>query len=125
MTPPMMRLDILRARLTAAGILAYPADVKTILAAETILRRWAQRECNGEIQRDEVTGKPHGVSVMTGINYGPIPDRERAALERMVKLCKRLGCHFYHQTDPRGAALYLSAAPLHDTNYHNGVCAAV
>ncbi len=46
-----------------------------------------------------------------------IADRERGALKRVGAICARLGASFYHQTDPRGCALYVSAEPLSDQNY--------
>ncbi len=48
---------------------------------------------------------------------GLIPDRERGALARIEKVCKAADLHYYHQTDPRGCALYVSAEPLNDQNY--------
>jgi len=50
-----------------------------------------------------------------------VPDREKGALKRV----QATGLHFYHQTDPRGAALYVSNQPLNDQNYTSGVCCAI
>lgn len=50
-----------------------------------------------------------------------IPDREAGALRRVANVCKRNGLHFFHQTDPRGCALYVSNEPLTATNYTHGV----
>jgi hypothetical protein len=35
-------------------------------------------------------------------------------------LCQEAGLHVYHQTDPRGCALYISREPLPDNNYTRG-----
>lgn len=51
----------------------------------------------------------------------PIPDRERGALKRVAALCSEYGLSYYHQTDPRGCALYISAEPITDCDYTNGV----
>lgn len=98
----------------------------TLRRAELTLHRWAERECgdgsNWAIERDETTGKPFNVY------HGPgkpsryaIPDREAGALRRVAAVCAAYGLHYYHQPDPRGCALYVSAKPLTDTNYSNGV----
>jgi hypothetical protein len=46
-----------------------------------------------------------------------IPDREAGALRRVAEACKAAGLHYYHQTDPRGCALYVAAEPLNAQNY--------
>ncbi len=51
----------------------------------------------------------------------PIPDREKGALKRIKAICDAHGLYFYHQTDPRGLALYVSREPLTDSNYSRGV----
>ncbi len=51
----------------------------------------------------------------------PIPDREKGALKRVKAICDAHGLYFYHQTDPRGAALYISREPLTDSTYTKGV----
>ena len=46
----------------------------------------------------------------------------KGALRRV----KATGLYFYHQTDPRGAALYVANVPLNNQNYSSiGVCCAV
>lgn len=50
-----------------------------------------------------------------------IPDREAGALRRVAAVCAALGCHYYHQTDPRGCALYVSRDKLNDADYTRGV----
>lgn len=92
---------------------------------EMTLQRWAEQECGDEhgraIERDETTGKPF-MTYDTGSNgergrYA-IADREAGALKRLkaivdarndrAKLNAKQGDVIpYHQTDPRGCALYL------------------
>lgn len=96
---------------------------------EMTLQRWAEAECNGEIARDETTGKPVRVSQsyfggLTGKRCTwPIADREAGALRRLKAIVDarnareqsadaRRASHgrhvfFYNQTDPRGCAVYL------------------
>lgn len=70
------------------------------------------------LERDETTGKPFRcVYPHTGASYKTaIADREAGALRRIAAVCKALGINFYHQGDPRGAALYVSRDPLTTTN---------
>jgi len=78
------------------------------------LRRWYELECNGEIQRDEVTNKPYWVSEWgarwtTGKRCRRlIPDRETGALKRLKAImAKYAPLQAYVQTDPRGGTIYL------------------
>lgn len=95
----------------------------TLRRAEKVLHRWAEEECNGTIQRegDQGDGKPFRVwgqdSPSGKIYKAPTADREAGALRRIEKACKEAGLHYYHQTDPRGCALYVSTEPLTAQNY--------
>jgi hypothetical protein len=80
---------------------------------EMTLRRWAEAECNGEIERDEATGKP-SMRVQYATAHGwqdrswPIPDKESGALARLASIMAGFpGLWSYHQGDPRGCALYV------------------
>lgn len=115
----------------------YGLDMETadkLRRIEMTLHRWAEAECNGEIQRDDpddtVSCAPNCASrVPCGectcdradrlgkprFYYGPqmdksypIADREAGALKRLAKIMEGLP-HLvaYHQTDPRGCALYV------------------
>lgn len=100
---------------------------RTLRRAQLTLHRWAELECGthvGHIERegDDGTGRPYFVPDWRGRGPGgvvrrPIPDRERGALVRVAAVCKASGLHFYHQTDPRGCALYVAAEPLTENNY--------
>lgn len=90
-------------------------EVYTLRRIEMTLRRWAEAECNGEIERNEDTGKPEAVSRawVSGLarerHAWPIADREAGALKRLSRIMephkRRLVA--YHQGDPRGCALYI------------------
>lgn len=76
------------------------------------LSRWAEHECNGDIETDD-DGKAYRVN-----QGGPwngwkvtryrVPNREAGAKRRLAKiLANHPDFTYYHQTDPRGVALYL------------------
>lgn len=50
-----------------------------------------------------------------------VADRERGALKRIASVCERLGLHYFHQTDPRGCALYVAREALTDSQYSRGI----
>lgn len=122
--------DILNMR----GIAATWDDANTLRRAQITLQRWAEGECgNGNdyaswaIERDEQTGLPYRcVYPHSGKNYRTrIADKEKGALARVKAVCERLGCYWYHQTDPRGCSLYVSADPIHDNDYTRGTACVV
>lgn len=104
----------------------------------TILSRWAQAECNGEIQRDEQTEKPRRYYGQYMDHSCPCADLEKGALKRLAKIVEgrnqREGhtststgfVSAYHQTDPRGCSLYiikqadLSGLPINQA-YNRGI----
>ena len=110
-------------------------DANTLRRAEKVLQRWAELECgdgNGYIQRDEKTGVPMYYNCRARFTdphdpraWHRIPDREAGALRRVKAVCERNGLHYYHQTDPRGCALYVSNEPLSDSEYNRGIACCV
>lgn len=99
-------------------------ETETLRRAEMTLHRWAERECNGEVERDEATGKTYYEieSPQGKRRRYPVPDRETGALKRVAAVIasrnaraanpddeedRSASVSFYHQTDPRGAALYI------------------
>lgn len=77
---------------------------------EMTLHRWAEAECNGEIQRDGENGdgKPRYYYGPNMDRSYPIADREAGALKRLETIMAAYPeMVAYHQTDPRGCALYL------------------
>jgi len=130
----------LQARLNRAGIAATWDDANTLRRAELTLQRWAELECGDgnewgswAIERDDTgEGPPYMVHHHYAHGAGKdrvtrtrIPDREAGALRRVAEVCRRLGCHYYHQTDPRGCALYVSAESLKDHDYTRGIACCV
>lgn len=117
-------------QLGARGISLSFDEANTLRRAEKVLQRWAELECGDgndysswSIERDEQTGisykciYPHKGEMR---RYR-VADREAGALRRIKAICQAHGLHFYHQTDPRGCALYVSNEPLPDHNYTRGV----
>jgi len=105
-------------RLQALGF-TYEEAVK-LRRVEMTLQRWAEMECGTgtgqtthSIERDDETGKPfHRVQYPTANGYHdsryPIADREAGALRWLNGLFKgHPELWFYHQSDPRGCALYV------------------
>lgn len=121
---------ILMQHLGARGISLGFDEANTLRRAQMTLQRWAEGECgtgndhcSWVIERDEQTNIPYMVAYP--YNSKPrkhrIADREAGALRRVKTICQAHGLHFYHQTDPRGCALYVSNEPLPDHNYTRGV----
>ena len=112
------------------GVNVPLADAETLRRAELTLHRWAELECGDSdnykswaIERDEKTDKPYMVTYPHDgeVRRRAIPDRERGALRRVAQLCADLGLYYFHQTDPRGCALYVSTKPMDVSDYSNGV----
>lgn len=87
-----------------------PVETSALLRIERQLHRWAEDQCNGDVVRDEATGKPFR---QYGRGTGPFltvktPDREASALRRLASIMKaHPSLVAYNQTDPRGCALYV------------------
>lgn len=110
---------------TKLGIVLGDESINALRRASMTLHRWAEGECGDSndyaswcIVRDD-DGKtyretyPHNGKM----RRERIPDRESGALRAVKRVCEENGLHFYHQTDPRGCALYVSNEPLDDQNY--------
>jgi hypothetical protein len=117
-------------------------ECETLRRASMTLRRWFERECNGEIERDEKTGKPVAynpysryVQANDHRAYRVVADREAGARKRIAAILTarnaRHGLQLvsaYIQCDPRGAALYIlragdvPAGADVDAYYSRGVC---
>jgi hypothetical protein len=114
------------ARLQALGF-TYD-EAASLRRIEMTLHRWAEAECNGEIQReerlddrgwDQGDGKPFRVYGQSHQNRYPIADREAGALRRLAAIVKARNkrattdegasnfVFAYHQGDCRGCMLYL------------------
>lgn len=111
----------LQRRLNAAGIAADFDAAETLRRAQLTLHRWGELECgDGDnykswaIERDEATGKPY----MVVYPHDGKPRRYRVA-------DREAGAHYFHQTDPRGCALYVAAEPLTESDYTRGVACCI
>ena len=91
-------------------------DTESLIRISNTLRRWSERECgveNGHIERDEKTDKPFFVfSKLSYADGSPrkyaINDMESGALKKLSKIMAEYpDLISYHQTDPRGCALYI------------------
>lgn len=77
--------------------------------ASMTLQRWSEMECNHDVERS-VDGK---VTVRYCRNDGNmtkpqrVADRETPSLKRCEAIAKAHGLVFFHQSDPRGAAVYI------------------
>lgn len=100
------------------------AESSSLIRAERTLSRWAEAECNGDIQR-EATGLPFRYFGSEHQHRCPTADREAGALRRIEAICKRAGAHYFHQTDPRGCALYVSKEPITDQTYYREVAVCI
>lgn len=103
-----MRIADFYARMSALGFTFQ--ETETLRRAELTLSRWSEMECgndNGCIERDEATGKAYWLN-STSMRRTRIADRETGALKRVKAV---IAAHpeltYYHQTDPRGCALYI------------------
>lgn len=92
------------------GLTRYSWSV--LRTCEKELHKWAEDQCNGRIQWDDETGEPHlyrkdkwgTYTVKQGY---PTFNREDYYLDLARKQAARYGLAIYHQTDPRGCALYV------------------
>jgi hypothetical protein len=118
-------------RLNHNAIPANFDDANTLRRASITLSRWGEQECGFDggrgsyaIERDETTNVPHMCFYPhsgSQMIRRRIADKEAGALRRVAAVCKAIGAHYFHQTDPRGCALYVAAEVLTDTNYTRGV----
>jgi hypothetical protein len=92
---------------------------------EMKLSRWSERECNGEVERDEDTQKTYILSPSYIAGRGEYKrwkcaDLETGALKRLDKIINERNERYkgvngapddivlrYHQGDPRGCSLYV------------------
>jgi len=106
------RLMTYTARACALGITLD--DARALLRASRTLSRWAELECGtdrGHIERDEATGKPRFVAAGhsgTACRGYAVRDMEAGAIRRVDRIVgKYPDLLWYHQTDPRGCAVYV------------------
>ena len=81
------------------------ASYRVLASINHRLVRWFGRECDGDIARDDETGKVYGYSQDRSQRYR-INDTETAGRKQAKAIANRLGGWIYFQTDPRGCAVY-------------------
>ena len=143
MTTKIERQHQLISQLEAMGFTLD--ESRALRRIEMTLHRWGEQECGDgndyaswAIERDEQTGKPYMVTYPhqdSKSHRRRIADRETGALRRLAKIVAGRNARStdpviaYHQTDPRGAALYivresdLDGLPV-DQVYTRGLCVA-
>ena len=113
----------------ALHVLISLDDADTLRRAALTLQRWSELRCgvdgyNGAtvyVEQDEQTGVWHRyVSTYSGVHKTRTADRQTGALKRVQAICTKHNLHYYHQTDPRGAPIYLSATPIDHQSYDYG-----
>lgn len=119
-----------RARLSGVLIaLGFSVDdVESLRRISNTLRRWYERECNGDVVRDDVSGVTY--YAREGRRFGRCADLERGAEKRLKKIMESApsGVGHYLQKDPRGAALYIirpgdvPKGERVESLYANGIC---
>ena len=92
-------------------------DAQALRRISMTLSRWGELECGDgndycswSIERDEVTDKPYMVTYPHDgkSRRRPVADREKGALKRLQAIMSKYpDLLAYHQTDPRGCAVYL------------------
>ena len=90
------------------GLLEW--ECSQILRDAKRLQTWAEAECNGDIERDEVTGKAFRTYNHNGpgpIKRYPTRDTETPARKRIEQIAKEHGLVACFQGDPRGAIVTL------------------
>ena len=129
------------------GISLSLADARILRRAEMTLHRWDEQRCGWStsgpygasialVRDDDGDGLPYlEIHPNAGLttSWERVPDRERGALKRIKAVCEKYAApngsplKYYHQSDPRGAALYIEAPhySMTETNYTRAVCCAV
>lgn len=119
-----------RARLSdvLTGLGFSVEDVESLRRISNTLHRWYERECNGDVERDEESGLTY--YAREGRRFGRCADLERGAEKRLKKIMEPapFGLGYYLQTDPRGAALYIlrpgdiPKGERAESYYSRGIC---
>ena len=125
----------LKSVLNNQGIEASFEQAEMLRKAQKTLHSWDEAECGNSnnyaswsIERHEISGIPFHCTYPHNTNRvikTRIPDREAGALRRVAAVCRALNIGYYHQSDCRGAALYVGNG-MDESNYSGkGVCCAV
>lgn len=83
---------------------------RQLLPVSRQLRLIGERQCNGYANTD------------WGRRQEARDERKKAnLLNKAISLADAIGLQIFHQTDPRGCALYLVTNEMDYTNYSNGI----
>lgn len=82
-------------------------EIRALMRASAVLHTWAEHECNGVIQRDEITDRPYWYNAHTGKRMCRTSDRELGAKKRVAAITGAHGYGVYFQGDPRGCPVYI------------------
>lgn len=100
-------------------------DAEQIRRDAQRLHRWAENECNGDIERDEETGKTYRTYNHNGpgpIRRYPTADKETPAIKRLKSIAKEHGMVAMIQGDPRGWPVQIcKPEDVKDESNYNGV----
>ena len=88
----------------ARGAYAIKEDYLALRYLSRRLSTIDTQNCNGELTEEQEKGKTIAV------------------YKRINAILNPYDLHWYHQTDPRGAALYVGATPITQVNYTSALC---
>ena len=101
-------------------------DARILRRAEKTLHRWGEMKCNAEVYEENGATWRRLPGFRVGGRWvepkaEKIPNREKGTLQRVADVCQHYGLFFYHQTDPRGCALYVSKEKMDCATYYRGI----
>jgi hypothetical protein len=93
-------------------------EVSQLVRINSTLNTWLEHECNGDIERDDDTGKCYWVRkdpvqasatrlAYSIYNRSRTPDRETGALKRAQMIADWHELGFYYQSDCRGVQVHI------------------
>lgn len=99
-------------------------EYETLRRDSMRLHRWSEAECNGDIERDDETGKcfrHYGHNGPGPFLTAKMADKETPAKERITALCKRHKLKLEMQGDPKGAAVKITMPDKRDFYFGYGM----
>lgn len=107
-------------------VLMASDDVTTLRRYASRLSRWDELQCgasDGHVEYNEQLGYWERYSAGEVVNGEYVKTKKRTpnvgegAYRAITEVCKRYDIHWYHQSDPRGCAVYISDEPISDDTY--------
>jgi len=103
--PNELEAVIMYARMhKARGVYAIKQDYLALRFLSRRLSTIDTQYCNGFLTEEQEAGKIKPV------------------IQRLNAILTPYGLHWYHQSDPRGAALYISKMPITQADYTSALC---